>query len=110
MPNFDFLEPRIAGLHHHQFVGDKANSLEFGLNLILVREPENPHDRNAVRIDHPDGRKVGYIPANQAAWVSRLIDHGHALGCQVAFVSAPQSLVAVTLTLPDLRPTKESAT
>ena len=30
----------------------------------LVAEPENPHDQNAIKITHADGKKVGYIPRN----------------------------------------------
>ena len=28
----------------------------------LVPEPNNPHDPNAIRIEAPDGTKVGYVP------------------------------------------------
>ena len=30
----------------------------------LIAEPDNPHDPNAIKIVHADGKKVGYIPRN----------------------------------------------
>jgi hypothetical protein len=62
--------------------------LKLGDRLDLVREPDNPYDRNAVRVEWR-GRKLGYVPRaeNQAlAWamdrgetvtarISRLRDH-----------------------------------
>lgn len=37
--------------------------------ICLVREPENPHDPNAIAVYV----QIGYIPANQASRVSGLI-------------------------------------
>jgi hypothetical protein len=64
------------------------SELRLGDPLDLVREPDNPHDRNAVRVDWR-GRKLGYVPRaeNEAlAWamnrgervtarISRLQEH-----------------------------------
>ena len=40
-----------------------------GKDVDLVPEPENPHDKNAVRVD-VDGLQIGYIPRDKAeqAW------------------------------------------
>lgn len=32
--------------------------------LVLVPEPENPHDSNAVRIENESGSQLGYLPHN----------------------------------------------
>lgn len=40
---------------------------------VLVREPDNPHDPNAVAVQ-VDGWKVGYIPRENAANLARRID------------------------------------
>ena len=37
-------------------------NLETGENLVLVREPENPHDANAIAVYSDDGFHLGYIP------------------------------------------------
>lgn len=42
---------------------------------LLVREPKNPHDRNAVQVD-VRGKKVGYLPRDMAAGIAGLIDRG----------------------------------
>lgn len=44
---------------------------------LLVREPENRHDRNAIAV-FIDSRKVGYVPRREAAAMSKLLDRkGH---------------------------------
>ncbi len=50
--------------------------------LSLVREPCNPYDPWAVRIDHR-GRKVGYIPRTHSRIVASLIDGGYRLEARV---------------------------
>lgn len=30
--------------------------------LSLVAEPTNPYDRNAIKVFHPDGTHIGYVP------------------------------------------------
>ena len=39
----------------------------------LHREPRNPHDRNAIRVD-VQGRTVGYIPRLDAAAIAPIMD------------------------------------
>lgn len=56
--------------------------------VVLVREPDNRHDPNAVKVMrvHGDtGRQehVGYIQAEKAAEVSNLLLAGEAVRCQV---------------------------
>jgi hypothetical protein len=41
--------------------------------LQLVREPENEHDACAIAL-HWNGEKIGYIPRDENALLSRLID------------------------------------
>ena len=64
--------------------------LQRGDALELVREPDNTHDPNAVRVEWR-GRKLGYVPRRQnaaRAWglqrgtplrarVSRLVEHAN---------------------------------
>jgi len=44
-----------------------VNNLAVGDSLLLVSEPTNLYDRNAVRVERLDGSQVGYIPRNLAA-------------------------------------------
>lgn len=44
-----------------------------GMDYLLVREPENKHDENAVAI-YGKGRKVGYVTTSKAAAMSSLLE------------------------------------
>jgi len=44
--------------------------------LLFIREPDNPHDSNAIRIALKDGRKIGYIPRSDNAEFARRMDNG----------------------------------
>lgn len=60
-----------------QFYDGKAlwNEMKPGDMLTLVREPDNPHDANAVRVEW-NGTKLGYIPRRENADVARQMDRG----------------------------------
>jgi len=47
-----------------------------GEAVHFEREPENRHDGNAIRVENPDCRKMGYLPRNKALWLAPLIDAG----------------------------------
>ncbi|OGA38840.1 MAG: HIRAN protein, partial [Betaproteobacteria bacterium RIFCSPLOWO2_12_FULL_62_13] len=49
-----------------------------GDRLTLVREPDNPHDANAVRIEWK-GRKLGYVPRRDNVHLARQMDLGAAV-------------------------------
>lgn len=49
--------------------------LYVGAPLALVREADNPHDPNAVRVEW-NGQKLGYVPRAGNALVARLLDQG----------------------------------
>jgi SWI/SNF-related matrix-associated actin-dependent regulator of chromatin subfamily A3 len=52
----------------------QAHAGEF---VQLVREPHNPYDRNAVRVDGLRGEKVGHIKKEQAAIIAKLMDNAN---------------------------------
>jgi hypothetical protein len=54
------------------------------LQLVnLCREPENPHDSNAIRVETQDGTKIGFVPKTFAAVLAEYMDRsGESLsGC-----------------------------
>lgn len=72
----------LAGYRHHE--GPQAwPELRVGDRLALVREPENPYDANAVRVEWR-GRMLGYVPRRENAAVARHLDRGTALEARVA--------------------------
>ena len=54
-----------------------------GDSLRLAREPDNPHDPLAVRVDWND-RKLGYVPRRDNAPIAHLLDAGVALNASIA--------------------------
>lgn len=57
--------------------------LAAGDALQLVREPANPHDPRAVRIDW-NGRKLGYVPRRDNGSIAGLLDAGIPLAAGIA--------------------------
>ena len=60
-----------------QYYDGKAlwDEMKSGDMLTLVRERDNPHDANAVRVEW-NGSRLGYIPRRENADVARQIDRG----------------------------------
>lgn len=56
-----------------------ALQIEPGQPLRLHREPDNPHDSLAIRVDTESGLPVGYLYAELASYLSILLDHYHEL-------------------------------
>jgi hypothetical protein len=71
----------VAGLAHHEA---KAvwPELAVGDGLDLVREGDNPHDPQAVRVDWR-GHVLGYLPRADNADVARQLDRGQRLQAQI---------------------------
>lgn len=61
--------------------------LAVGEPLELVREADNPHDANAVRVQWR-GRKLGYVPRRQNAAVAWGLDRGAPLRARISRVSS----------------------
>lgn len=72
----------LAGFRHYDG-GKVLRDLKPGDRLELVREPENPHDPNAVRVEWR-GVKLGYVPRRDNSSVARQIDRGAALEARLA--------------------------
>lgn len=88
----DFTElPFVEGRYTLHLSGEEYDGrqgpigrLEPGQFLVLRREPNNPHDSNAVAVTTQFGSTIGYIPRKNANWVARLLDEGYALSACVA--------------------------
>ena len=67
-----------------QFYDGKAlwDEMKAGDALTLVRERDNPHDANAVRIEWK-GSRLGYIPRRENADVARQMDRGAAVKARI---------------------------
>jgi hypothetical protein len=94
----------LAGFQYH--AGKKLwPQMQVGDALTLVREPDNPHDARAVRVEW-QGHKIGYVPRRENADVARLMDGGEVLAARIvrlAEVRDPWSRVRFEILVP-LRP------
>jgi hypothetical protein len=71
----------LAGFQYHR--GEAVwPQLAVGTAVDLVREPENPYDPRAVRVDW-HGEKLGYVPRVDNAAVSHLLDNGQAVTAEI---------------------------
>jgi len=61
--------------------------LAVGSALDLVRETDNPHDANAVRVQWR-GLKLGYVPRRQNAAVAWGLDRGAPLRARISRMSS----------------------
>ncbi len=91
----------LAGFQYH---AGKAlwPQMRAGDALALVREPDNPHDARAVRVEWR-GHKIGYVPRRENADVARLLDRGQALSARIvrlAEVRDPWARVRFEILIP----------
>lgn len=74
----------VAGTTHIEGIDDLAASLRDGDRLVFYREPDNPHDPQAIRIETLEEEKIGYVPRRDNVVFSRLMDAGKLLFATIA--------------------------
>ena len=72
----------LAGFRYHA-AAHAWHELRVGDRLELRREPDNPHDANAVSVSWR-GRKLGYLPRRENAAVSWSLDRGQQLHARIS--------------------------
>lgn len=72
----------LAGLRYHEAMLVWPE-LKVGDPLALVREPGNPHDANAVRVEW-SGRKLGYVPRAENAALAWAMDRGERVTARIS--------------------------
>ena len=76
----------LAGFQYYQ--GKQLwDDLKVGDMLTLVREPDNPHDGNAIRVEW-QGHKLGYVPRRDNHTVALHIDRGGLVEARVSRLTA----------------------
>jgi hypothetical protein len=64
-----------AGAHHAEALASEA--VAPGARLVLRRDPDNPHDPNAIQVHPSDGGdQVGWVPRELAAELAPGLDAG----------------------------------
>lgn len=64
------LPTKIVGVQYYRGM---ANAGEY---ILMRREPGNPYDSNAIRIDNVAGAQIGHIPRRIAEKLSKYMDRG----------------------------------
>lgn len=72
----------VAGFQYYQGTA-LWPFLALGDRLDLVREPGNPYDEQAVRVEWK-GCKLGYVPRTENATVAQMLDRGERLTARIA--------------------------
>lgn len=71
----------LAGFQYH--AGKQLwDEMKIGDALELVREPDNPYDAKAVRVEWR-GQKLGYVPRRENVDIARLMDRGARLEARI---------------------------
>ncbi len=72
----------LAGFKYHAGE-DLWPELREGDHLDLVREADNEHDSNAIRVEW-HGRKLGYLPRKENRAVAAAMDNGDKVDARIA--------------------------
>lgn len=73
----------VAGTTHIEEIEKIGDALQEGDHLVFYREPENPHDPQAIRVETVRKEKIGYVPRRDNVIFSRLMDAGKVLFAKV---------------------------
>lgn len=72
----------LAGFRFHE-AAQVWPELRHGDALVLSREPDNPHDANAIRVEWR-GRMLGYVPRRANAALAWGLDRGTPLRARIS--------------------------
>lgn len=72
----------LAGFRYHA-AADLWDELRVGDALELIREPDNPHDAQAVSVAWR-GRKLGYVPRRENGALAWGLDRGERLQARIS--------------------------
>jgi len=71
----------LAGSQYYA-VDEVKDRIQVGDTLTLIREPDNAHDANAIRVEW-QGRKLGYVPRAENRALAAAIDAGERVVARV---------------------------
>ena len=72
----------LAGSQYYA-ASEMWREMQVGDALDLIREPDNRHDRNAIRVEWR-GHKLGYVPRAENPAVAAAMDQGDKLLARIA--------------------------
>ena len=103
----------VAGIEHHDLpdrrhygaasIARWSVSILESDSLVLVREPDNRFDPNAIMVAgvlegfQAGNIKFGYIPKQTALWMAKLLDAGAVLTTHVEYADLSTGTIHVTV-------------
>ena len=69
-------DTHVAGTTHIEKIKSIEPFLKIGDKVNFYREPTNPHDPQAIRIENQNKDKIGYVPRADNVVFARLMDAG----------------------------------
>ncbi len=72
----------LAGFRYYAAEA-RWQEMKEGQALMLIREPENVHDKNAIRVEWR-GEKLGYLPRRENKTVAAAMDAGDKIDAKIA--------------------------
>lgn len=72
-------ETYVAGVMHVENFEMIEPDLKNGVELVFLREPNNPYDAEAIMIQTQEGQKIGYVPQKDNVIFAHLMDAGKLL-------------------------------
>jgi hypothetical protein len=77
--NIFLFDTHVAGTSFVEGIEELEPHLTIDEKLDFFREPDNPHDKQAIVIKNASGVKIGYVPKADNVIFSRLMDAGKLL-------------------------------
>ena len=84
--DIELMVTRVVGSHHVDDIEEILDELWFGDHLELKREPKNPYDDRAIRVQTDKKKKIGYIARKENTVLASLMDAGKKLYAEVVSV------------------------
>jgi hypothetical protein len=82
------LNVRLSGVSYNNAQDHIRTFAKFDIRwFAMVREPDNPHDPNAIRVALFGEFFMGYIPKDIAAHLAPLMDAGRVFDAEYVYVS-----------------------
>lgn len=57
------------------------------VSLILVREPQNPYDHNAIQVHDGQGRQIGFLSRSISETLAPMMDNGIEVQCTLSQIT-----------------------
>lgn len=87
----------VAGTSYIEGIEAIGLNLKEGDRLVFYREPNNPHDPQAIRIETLDKIKIGYVPRRDNVVFSRLMDAGKVLFAKIVKKETENTWLKITI-------------